>query len=67
MRLKLYDGSDLDERVRACYCVCGQAHRGLTVGFFYSGIQLSILLSPYICFMSFLYLNLYLLDDTSIS
>ena len=36
--------------------------------FFYSGIQLYILLSAYLCFMSFLYLNLYLLrDDTSIS
>ena len=36
--------------------------------FFYSSIQLYIRLSPYLCFMSFLYLNLYLLrDDTSIS
>ena len=36
--------------------------------FFYSGIQLYIPLSPYLCFISFLYLDLYLLgDDTSIS
>ena len=35
---------------------------------FYSGIQLYILLSPYLCLISFLYLDLYLLgDDTSIS
>ena len=36
--------------------------------FFYSGIQLYILLSPYLCYISFLYLDLYLLgDDTPIS
>ena len=35
---------------------------------FYSGIQLYILLSHYLCLISFLYLDLYLLgDDTSIS
>ena len=34
---------------------------------FYSGIHLYILLSPYLSFISFLYLSLYLLgDDTSI-
>ena len=38
------------------------------LGFCYSGIQLYILLSPYLCLNSFLYLDLYLLgDDTSIS
>ena len=36
----------------------------LTVGFFNSGIQLYILLSPYLCFIFDLYL---LGDDTSIS
>ena len=36
--------------------------------FFCSGIQLYILLSPYLCFVSFLYHDLYLLgDDTLIS
>ena len=40
---------------------------GLFVGFLISGIQLYILLSPYLCFVSFLYLDLCLLDDTSIS
>ena len=37
--------------------------------FFYSGIQLYmyILLSPYLCFISFMHIDLYLVDDTSIS
>ena len=36
--------------------------------FFYSGINLYLLLSPYFCFVSFLYLDLYVLgDDASIS
>ena len=34
--------------------------------FFYSGMQLYVLLSPYLCFISFLYLNVYVLDGTSI-
>ena len=36
--------------------------------FFYSGIQLYLLLSSYVCFINFLFLDLYVLgDDTSIS
>ena len=36
--------------------------------FFCSGIQFYVLLSPYLCFISFLYLDLYFLrDDTLIS
>ena len=31
--------------------------------FFCSGIQLYVLLSPYLCFISFLYLDLYVLGD----
>ena len=31
--------------------------------FFYSGIQLYILLSPYLCFISFLYFDLYIQGD----
>ena len=31
--------------------------------FFCSGIQFYLLLSPYLCFISFLYLNLYVLGD----
>ena len=35
---------------------------------FWSGIQLVMLLSPYLCLISFLYLDLYVHgDDTSIS
>ena len=33
--------------------------------FFYCGIQLYILLSPYLCFVSFLYFDLYLLGDNT--
>ena len=47
-------------------CVLCQAHRGLTVAnldFFCYGIQLYVLSSPYLCFISFLYLNLYVLGD----
>ena len=32
---------------------------------FCSGIQFYLLLSPYLCFISFLYLNLYVLGDDS--
>ena len=31
--------------------------------FFYSGIHFYVLLSPYLCFISFLYLDLYVLGD----
>ena len=31
--------------------------------FFGSGIQLCVLLSPYLCFISFLYLDIYVLGD----
>ena len=34
-------------------------------GFFCYGIQLNVLLSPYLCFISFLYLDLYVLGDES--
>ena len=40
----------------------------LLLYFFYSGIQLYILLSPCLCVISFLYLDLYFIgEDTSIS
>ena len=35
------------------------------LGFFCYGIQLYVLLSPYLCFFSFLYLDLYVLGDES--
>ena len=34
--------------------------------FFCSGIQLYLLLSPYLCFISLLYLDLYVLGDDSL-
>ena len=34
--------------------------------FFCSGIQLYILLSPYLCFISLLYLDLYVLGDDAL-
>ena len=42
--------------------------RGYLLDFFYSRVQLYVLLSPYVYFLSFLFLILYVLeDDTSIS
>ena len=40
-----------------------RANRGLSVGLFCSGIQFYLLLSPYLCFISFLYLDLYVPGD----
>ena len=34
--------------------------------FFCSGIQFYLLLSPYLCFISFLYLDLYVLGDDAL-
>ena len=43
--------------------VC-RAHWGLPVGLFLcSGIQFYLLLSPFLCFITFLYLDLYVLRD----
>ena len=48
--------------------VFGHAQRGRTVGLLCSDIQLYTLLSHYLCFISFLYLDLYVLGhDASIS
>ena len=43
-----------------------QACRGLPVGFSCSGIQFYLLLSPYPCFISLLYLDLYVLGDDAL-
>ena len=40
-----------------------QAHWGLPVGFLLLGIQFYSLLSPYLCFISLLYLDLYFQGD----
>ena len=43
------------------------AHQDLPVGFlFCSGIQFYLLLIPYLCFISFLYLDLYVLGDDAL-
>ena len=34
--------------------------------FFCSGVQFSLLLSPYLCFISLLYLDLYVLGDDAL-
>ena len=34
--------------------------------FFCSGIQFYLLLSPYLCFISLLYLDLYVLEDNAV-
>ena len=34
--------------------------------FFFSGIQFYLLLSPYLCFISLLYLDLYVLGDNAL-
>ena len=38
---------------------------GCLLDFICSGIQFEVLLSPYLCFISFLYLDLYVLGDHS--
>ena len=39
---------------------------GFTGVFFCSGIQFYLLLRPYLCFISFLYLDLYVLGDNAV-
>ena len=36
------------------------------LGFFCHGIKFNLLLSPYLCFVSFLYLDLYVLGDDAL-
>ena len=36
------------------------------LNFFCSGVQFYLLLSPYLCFISFLYLDLYVLGDNAL-
>ena len=43
-------------------------HTGVNpLDFFCSGIQFYLLLSPYLCFITFLYLDLYVLGDDGLS
>ena len=43
------------------------SYEGYLLDFFCSGIQFYLLLSPFLCFISLLYLDLYVLDDVLIS
>ena len=61
-RFRLKDFSN-DEMVGAWCFGCCQAH---LLDFFCSGIQFYLLLSPYLCFISFLYLDLYVLGDDAL-
>ena len=66
--VRLYDGSDLKTYLLMrpdALAVC-RADRDLPVGLFCSGIQFYLLLSPYLCFISFLYLDLYVLGDDAL-
>ena len=45
--------------------VC-RAHRGFLLNLFYSGIQFYLLFSPYLCLISLLYLDLYVLGDDAL-
>ena len=40
--------------------------RAYLLDFFCSGFQFYLLLSPYLCFISFLYLDLYVLGDDAL-
>ena len=40
--------------------------RAYLLDFFCSGIQFYLLLSPFLCFISFLYLDLYVLGDDAL-
>ena len=56
-------GLSADEMVGVWCFSCCQAHTGVCLlDFFCTGIQFYVLLSPYLCFISFLYLDLYVLE-----
>ena len=69
--LRLYDGFDLKTyllmRWQWTDALAVVRPAGLyLLDFFCSGIQFYLLLSPYICFISFLYLDLYVLGDDAL-
>ena len=60
--IRLNDGSNLSWGLMLCLC------SDPLLVFFCFGIQLYVLLCPYLCFVSFLYIDLYVLGvDASIS
>ena len=52
-------------RKKVALAVC-RAHGVYLLEFFCSGIQFNLLLSPYPCFISLLYLDLYVLGDDAL-
>ena len=61
--LRLYDGSDLNTYLFMRWLTAFRPTVAYLLDFFCSGIQFYLLLSPYLCFISFLYLDLYVLGD----
>ena len=63
-------GADLGFLERVFICIKGWVFVGPTgvylLDFFCSGIQFHLLLSPYLCFIAFLYLDLYVLGDDAL-
>ena len=55
------------QRFHRCDLKMFSGFRGLPVGFLFAiGIQFYLLLSPYICYISLLYLDLYVLGDDAL-
>ena len=68
--LRFYDGSDLKTYLYMRWLgpdalAVVRPTWVYLLDFFCSGIQFNVLLSPYLCFISFLYLDLYVLEDNS--
>ena len=60
---RLYDSTNLKTYILMRCFGCFQSHQGLPVGLFCSGIQFYLLLNPYLCFIYFLYFDLYVLGN----
>ena len=68
---RLYDGSDLKTYLLMRWLGSGALAVVRPTGvclldFFCSGLRFYLLLSPYLCFISFLYLDLYVLGDDAL-
>ena len=51
---------------KVCILVKNKVNQTYLLDFFCSGIQFNLLLSPYPCFISLLYLDLYVLGDDAL-
>ena len=68
---RLYDSTDLkklsiDEMVGPDALAVCRAHRGIPVGFLLLRYSVLFTVSPYLCFISLLYLDLYVLGDDAL-